>query len=66
MVLINRAINQDKGAVPIVHTFYAEGVGENTIPAYEDDTVRTTVRNQIWQPAPGLLLVINTLILFWQ
>ena len=69
MVLINRAINQDKGAVPIVHTFYAEGVGENTIPAYEDDTVRTTVRNQIlaagaW-PAPGdkyadLILAVNT------
>ncbi len=69
MVLINRAINKDKGIVPIVYAFCAEGVGENTIPDYEDDTVRTTVRNQIlaggaW-PAPGdkyadLILAVNT------
>jgi len=69
MVLISRAINKDKGVVPVVHGFYTEGVGENTIPAYEDDTVRTTVRSQIlaagaW-PASGdkyadLILAVNT------
>ena len=69
MVLLNRAVNKDMGKVPIVHAFYAEGVGENTIPAYEDDTVRTTVRNQIlaagaW-PSPtdkyaDLILAVNT------
>ncbi|MHC1717923.1 MAG: DUF4127 family protein [Acidaminococcaceae bacterium] len=69
MLLVDRAMNKDKGVVPIVHTFYADGVGENTIPAYEDDKVRTTVRNQIlaagaW-PAPGdkyadLILAVYT------
>ena len=69
MVLLNRAVNKYMGKVPIVHAFYTEGVGENTVPAYEDDVVRTTVRNQIlaaggW-PAPkdkyaDLILAVNT------
>ena len=69
MVLLNRAVNKDMGKVPIVHAFYTEGIGENTVPAYEDDTIRTTVRNQIlaagaW-PAPkdkyaDLILAVNT------
>lgn len=69
MLMLNRAINKDEGGVPIVHAFYTDGVGEKTLPAYEDDTVRTTVRNQIlaaaaW-PAPGdkyadLILAVNT------
>lgn len=69
MVLLSRAVNKDMGKVPIVHAFYAEGVGEKTIPAYEDDTVRINVRNQIlaagaW-PAPkdkyaDLILAVHT------
>ena len=69
ILLVNRAINKDNSVVPIVHAFYTEGVGENTIPAYEDETVRTNVRSQIlaagaW-PAPGikyadLLMAVNT------
>ena len=69
IVLLERAVNKEMGKVPIVHAFYAEGVGENTIPAYEDDKVMTTVRNQIlaagaW-PAPkdkyaDLILAVNT------
>ncbi|HIU63597.1 MAG TPA: DUF4127 family protein, partial [Candidatus Avacidaminococcus intestinavium] len=47
LVLLNRAVNKMYGIVPIVYTFYNEGKGAATIPAYEDDEAGRNVRSQI-------------------
>ena len=69
LVLLTRAVNKIKGTVPIVSTFYTKGAGGNTIPAYEDDNVKTTVRSQIlaaggWPATSNkyadLVMAINT------
>ena len=69
LILLNRAVNRIQGTTPIVSTFYAEGVGEDTVPDYEDERVYVTLRNHIlaaggW-PAKrdknaDLILAVNT------
>lgn len=69
LILLNRAVNKIQGTTPIVHPFYMEGTGENTIPSYEDTTVKNTLRQHILAaggfPATkadraDLVLAINT------
>lgn len=69
LILLNRTVNKIQGTTPIVSTFYMEGVGEDTVPAYEDERVYATLRNHIlaaggW-PAKidknaDLVLAVNT------
>lgn len=69
LLLLNRAGNKLFGLTPIVYAYYTDGVGEKTVPSYEDDRVGANVRSQIlaagaW-PAPGvknadLVLAVNT------
>ena len=47
LILLNRAVNKIHGTTPLVYPFYTEGQGENTIPSYEDTTVKNTLREHI-------------------
>lgn len=69
LVLLNRAVNKIEQTIPFVYSFYTKGVGGATIPSYEDDQVRLTVRNHILAaggfPVPeaqraDLILAVNT------
>lgn len=47
MVLLNRAVNRARGRTPLVYGFYTEGVGEKTVPSYEDNTIRHSYREHV-------------------
>jgi len=69
LVLLTRAVNKIEQTTPLVYTFYNEGVGEKTIPTYEDTVVKKTLREHILAagafPATlsknaDLILAVNT------
>ena len=47
LILLTRAVNKIEQTTPLVYTFYNEGVGEKTIPTYEDTVVKKTLREHI-------------------
>ena len=47
LILLTRAVNKIEQTTPLVYTFYNEGVGEKTIPTYEDAVVKKTLREHI-------------------
>ena len=47
MLLLTRAVNELRGVVPRVNVQYNRGVGEDTLPAYSDETIGDSIRNEI-------------------
>ncbi len=47
MLLLTRAYFKARGRTPIVHAWYAEGAGPETVPDYEDGPVRNSYRNHV-------------------
>ena len=69
LLLLTRAASRLQYDLPIVNVTYAPGVGRNTIPSYEDDTVKVSAREHIFAAGafpftrakkPDLTLAINT------
>ncbi len=48
LLMLTRAVNDMTFTIPSVRAFYAEGVGEQTVPSYEDTPVGENVRNHLW------------------
>ena len=46
-ILLTRAVNHLEGKVPFVNVHYADGVGENTIPAASNEPIKNTIAAQI-------------------
>lgn len=47
MVLLNRALNKARGAVPLVYGFYGRGTGKATVPSYEDGPIGQSYREHV-------------------
>lgn len=47
LLLFARAINDLRGEIPFVHVIYNEGVGADTIPAYSDEQIGTSIRDSL-------------------
>lgn len=47
LLLLTRAINEMRGEVPTVNVQFNKGVGGKTIPAYSDETIATSIENEI-------------------
>lgn len=69
LILLNRAVYRIDCGVPMVYLEYAEGVGKDTKPSYEDDKIDVTARQHIlaaggWvtkkPERADLVLMINT------
>lgn len=48
LLLMTQAVNRLTYNYPFIYTHYAPGVGPDTVPAYEDDTARVSVREHIF------------------
>lgn len=69
MLLLSRVATRLKYELPVVNCVYAPGVGSNTIPSYEDDTINVSAREHILAAGafpftrgkkPALTMAINT------
>lgn len=69
LLLLARAATRLQYDLPVVNVTYAPGVGRNTVPSYEDDTVKISAREHIFAAGafpftrakkPDLTLAINT------
>lgn len=47
MLLLTRAVNDLRGSVPSVYVKFNRGKGEKTIPAYSDEPIGNSIREQI-------------------
>lgn len=47
MLLLTRAVNDLRGSVPSVYVQFNRGKGEKTIPAYSDEQIGNSIRDQI-------------------
>ncbi|MDO4179462.1 MAG: DUF4127 family protein [Phascolarctobacterium sp.] len=69
LLLLSRAATRLKYELPVINVTYAPGTGRNTIPSYEDDTVKVSASEHIFAAGafpftraknPDLTLAINT------
>lgn len=69
LVLLNRAVNKIERRTPLVYTFYTEGKSGDSVPTYEDDLLKTTIKEHVLAagayPAlldkrADLILAVNT------
>ena len=47
MLLLTRAVNDLRGSVPSVNVQFNRGKGANTVPAYSDEQIGTSIRDEI-------------------
>lgn len=47
MILLTRAFFKARGRTPLVHAFYGDGKGGDTVPSYEDGPIRNSYRNHV-------------------